>query len=101
MYEEPEAAVDTKRVDCYAAVTLAKDSEAHGGLILAIVKLDDQGRVNEEAIDYSRTRYARLAAQSITADQLHGNLRRGWMRLPFRPSPLVNIEKVNCRRHLM
>ena len=89
VYEEPEAATDTKRVDCYAAVTLAKDSEAHGGLILATVTLDDQGRVNEEAIDYSQTKYARLAAGSITAAQLHDDLRKGWLRLPFRPAPMV------------
>jgi hypothetical protein len=88
-YEEPQDTAGNKRVDCYAAVTLAKDSEAHGRLILATVTLDDQGRVNEESIDYSQTKYARLAAGSITAMQLHDDLRRGWLRLPFRPDPMV------------
>jgi len=88
-YEEAQGAAETKRVDCYAAVTLAKDSEARGGLILATVTLDDQGKVSEEAIDYSQTKYARLAAGSITAAQLHDDLRKGWLRLPFRPAPMV------------
>lgn len=88
-YEEAQGAAETKRVDCYAAVTLAKDSETRGGLILATVTLDDQGKVSEEAIDYSQTKYARLAAGSITAAQLHDDLRKGWLRLPFRPAPMV------------
>ena len=88
-YEEAQGAAETNRVDCYAAVTLAKDSEARGGLILAVVTLDDQGKVTEEAIDYSQTKYARLAAGSITAAQLHDDLRKGWLRLPFRPTPMV------------
>jgi hypothetical protein len=58
-------------------------------LILATVALDDQGKVSEEAIDYSQTKYARLAAGSITAVQLHDDLRKGWLRLPFRPAPMV------------
>ena len=92
-YEESsnvEGSAETKRVDCYAAVNLARNSEPHGNLILATVALDDQGNVNEAAIEYSQTKYARLAAGSITAVQLHDNLRKGWMRLPFRPDPLVN-----------
>lgn len=88
-YEEAQGEAKTKRVDYYAAVTLAKDSEAHGGLILATVTLDDQGKVSEETIDYSQTKYARLAAGSITAVQLHDDLRIGWLRLPFRPTPMV------------
>jgi hypothetical protein len=58
-------------------------------LVLGTVALDDQGRVNEESIDYTQTKYSRLAAGSITAEQLHDELRRGWLRLPFRPDPMV------------
>jgi hypothetical protein len=88
-YEEADGAGENKRVDCYATVTVAKESEPHGRLILATVALDDQGKVNEESIDYAQTKYARLAAGSITPEQLHDDLRRGWLRLPFRPEPMV------------
>jgi hypothetical protein len=80
---------DANRVDCYAAITLARDSDPRTGLVLGTVALDDQGRVNEESIDYTQTKYSRLAAGSITAEQLHDELRRGWLRLPFRPDPMV------------
>ena len=91
-YEEASSQTggkDTNRVDCYATVTLAHESDPRTGLVLGTVTLDDQGKVNEEAIDYSQTKYARLAAGSITAVQLHDDLRRGWLRLPFRPDPMV------------
>jgi hypothetical protein len=92
-YEEASNSEDTgqKRIDCYAAVTLTKDGQASDGLILAIVALDGQGKVNGDAIDYSQTRYARPKPGSITATQFHDDLRKGWLRLPFRPSPLVDI----------
>ncbi len=80
---------DTNRVDCYAAVTVAQESDPRSGLVLGTVTLNDQGKVTEEGIDYTLTKYARLAAGSITAVQLHDELRRGWLRLPFRPDPMV------------
>src|SRR5215510_7887123 len=91
-YEEDSNADGTpeKRIDCYAAVTLARDGQASGGLILAIVALDSQSKVIGDAIDYSQTRYARPKPGSITAAQLHDNLRKGWLRLPFRPAPLAD-----------
>jgi hypothetical protein len=79
------------RINCYAAVTLSKDGQASDGLILAIVALDGQGKVNGDSIDYSQTRYARPKPGSITATQFHDDLRTGWLRLPFRPTPLVDI----------
>jgi hypothetical protein len=80
-----------KRIDCYAVVTPSRDGQAGDGLILAIVALDGQGNVKEDGIDYSQTRYARPKPGSITATQLHSSLRTGWLRLPFRPTPLVDI----------
>ena len=86
-YEEvPVGGNEANRVDCYATVTASRDSS---GLVLAAVPLDDQGRVDAAAIDYAQTRYARLAVGSITAVQLHDDLRRGWFRSPFRPIPMV------------
>src|SRR5262245_27648451 len=82
-YEEvPVGGKEANRVDCYATVTASRDAS---GVVLASVPLDDQGRVDASAIDYTQTRYARLAAGSITAAQLHDELRRGWFRSAFRP----------------
>src|SRR5262249_30076387 len=85
----------------YAVITVVRVSEDNTGLTLARVQLDSQGKVGEEAIDYSHTTYARsVALGSITPNELHVNLRKGWLRLPFRPVPLVNapeakdIEKI-------
>jgi len=91
--EEPDAkgTARNRRVDCYAAVTLSNGSEPGSELILATVALDDQGKVQDSAIDYSRTKYVGLAHGSITAIHLNDSLRKGWLRLPFRPSPLVDI----------
>jgi hypothetical protein len=77
---------DASRVDCYAVLTAAHESS---GLVLASIALDDQGKVNAAAIDYTLTKYARLAVGSITAAQLHDELRRGWFRSTFRPDPMV------------
>ena len=86
-YEEvPVGGKEANRVDCYATVTASRDSS---GLVLAAVPLDDQGKVDAAAIDYAQTRYARLAVGSVTAVQLHDELRRGWFRSPFRPIPMV------------
>jgi hypothetical protein len=87
VYEEVQAGGhEGNHVDCYAIVTPAHEAK---GLVLATVTLDDQGKVREEAIDYTQTKYARLAVGSITADQLHDDLKRGWFRSPFRPDPMV------------
>jgi hypothetical protein len=77
------------RLNHYATVKLTDESETSNRLILAAVALDGQGKVNDDAIDYSQTKYVRLAPGSITATQLHDSLRKGWLRLPFRPIPMV------------
>jgi hypothetical protein len=90
-YEEAPATNGTeeKRINCYAVVTVAKDGQTSKGLTLAIVALDGQGKVDGNAIDYSKTRYARPKPGSIAAAQLHDDLRKGWLRLPFRPDQMV------------
>ena len=96
-YEEttgPEGgpAAPQKRRDCCAMMTVSRVSENIEALTLATIQLDGQGRLNEESIDSSQARYARiLAPGSITPTELHENLRKGWLRLPFRPDPLVNV----------
>jgi hypothetical protein len=89
---EGSAGAPQKRHDFYAVITVSRISEASAGLTLARVQLDGQGKLDEKAIDYTHTRYARLVAPgSITPVELHENLRKGWLRLPFRPAPLVNV----------
>ncbi len=94
-FEEPRvseggAGAPRKRRNFCAVVTVSEISENIAGLILATVQLDSQGKVSEEAIDYSQTRYARnVAPGSITSTELHEDLRKGWLRMPFRPDPMV------------
>lgn len=82
----------TNRKECFAIITLSQVVEERTVLILATVQLDGQGRVRGDAIEYSRTRYARslLVPGSIRADDLHQELRTGWLRTAFRPIALVD-----------
>jgi hypothetical protein len=87
IYEEvPAGGHEANRVDCFAIVTAAHEAK---GLVLATVTLDDQAKVREEAIDYVQTKYARLAVGTITAAQLHDDLKWGWYRSAFRPLAMV------------
>jgi hypothetical protein len=94
-YEEVTAAggsagASQRRRDFRAVITVSKPPEDGAGLTLARVQLDEQGKVDEKTIDYSHTKYAKnVAPGSITATELHESLRRGWLRVPFRPAPMV------------
>src|SRR5215471_9178134 len=89
---ESRADVSRIRCDFYTLITVSKITEDSTGLTIARVQLDGQGRLDDQAIDYSHTKYVRsVAPGSITPNELHANLRRGWLRLPFRPVPLVNV----------
>ena len=88
---ESSAGAAQPRRDFYAVITVSRISEGSAGLALARVQLDGQGKLDEKAIDYEHTRYARIVAPgSITPNELHENLRKGWLRSPFRPVPLAN-----------
>jgi hypothetical protein len=79
-----------KRRNFCAVISVSKLSEGIVGLTLARVQLDNQGRLDEATIDYSHTKRARnVAPGSITPTQLHDSLRKGWLRIPFRPMPMV------------
>src|SRR6266700_3449203 len=56
---EGSTGVTQKKRSFYAVITVSKITEDSAGLALARVQLDSQGKVGEEAIDYSHTRYAR------------------------------------------
>jgi hypothetical protein len=74
----------------HAVITVSRLSEGRIGLTLAQVQLDHNGHVDEQTIDYAETKYAKLVAPgSITPLELHESLRRGWLRVPFRPTPMV------------
>lgn len=92
--EEPleKTSADRNRVECYAVLAVSRSLETDSALRLATVRLDEQGRVRSNSIDYSRTRYVRTvpAPGSITAAELSPELRTGWLRMPFRPIALVN-----------
>jgi hypothetical protein len=89
---EGSAGASRARCDLYAVITVSRISEGSAGLALARVQLDGQGKLDEKAIDYAQTRYARIVAPgSITPRELHENLRKGWLRSPFRPVPLANV----------
>ncbi len=96
-YEEEELDPATKcnRRKTYAVVTASRAREKASPLNLAIVTLDDKGKVKEDAIDCSTTRYAGaiVGAGSITAEKLHDELRTGWLTMPFRPIALDHALK--------
>ncbi|MCP4341417.1 MAG: hypothetical protein GY799_21680 [Desulfobulbaceae bacterium] len=79
------------RCQYFASIILSKDSASGTGVTLALLHLDNQGNLLEEAIDYKKTSYVqRLVAGAIKAENLDDSLRRGWVRMPFRPIPLTN-----------
>ncbi len=95
VYEEDDAdeISSNKKNRCQysASIILSKNSESDDGVTLALLHLDDQGNLLDEAIDYSQTQYAKGQAMSvIKAENLDNSLRRGWVRMPFRPIPLAN-----------
>ena len=78
------------RLSSYAAVIITESTAGVPGVTLATVQLDGQATVKEGGIDYSQTRYARsVAPESITAAELHTSLRKGWLRMPFRPDAMI------------
>jgi len=85
-YEEEQLRQDPEnnnRKQCYAVLTAVGAAEESPALLLATIQLDEQGRVRDEAIDYSNTRYARtlLTPGSVTPAALAPELRTGWLRM--------------------
>ena len=78
------------RLSGYAVVIISESAPSVPGVTLATVQLDSQATVKEDGIDYSQTRYVRsVAPESITANELHASLRKGWLRMPFRPDAMI------------
>lgn len=89
--EHESAAKQRNRRQCFASIIVSKAAESDEGAILALLQLDGQGKLNDDAIDYSKTLYVRkLELGAIKSEDLHDSLRKGWVRLSFRPIPLTN-----------
>ncbi|MGR9087487.1 MAG: hypothetical protein ACU841_10485 [Gammaproteobacteria bacterium] len=88
-----EDAAKTGSIDVYAVVTASKIGELNGGVLLATVRLDGQGKLGPDSLDYSRTRYAGklLTPASVGPIELATVLKTGWIRLPFHPVALANV----------
>jgi hypothetical protein len=90
--EDPAKARDKEkepRIECYGVLS-ASTGIAEGAVLLATVQLDENGKLTSEALSKTNTRYLHtlLTPGSVTASALDERLRRGWLRLPFRPSPI-------------
>ncbi|MCC8400465.1 hypothetical protein LJ655_00920 [Paraburkholderia sp. MMS20-SJTN17] len=74
---------------CYGVVTV-EPGAVEAAVILATIVLDDKSHVSAQAIKTTNRRHMKtlLAPCSVTADSLDAHLKRGWLRMPFRPTPL-------------
>jgi hypothetical protein len=92
-YEESDGVPNQNTVECFSWVTVAKETESRKGLTLALIHLDENGAFDDTDVDYSVTVYTGSITNpaSVDAPALHPTLKRGWLRLPFRPVALVNV----------
>lgn len=99
-YEEDDAASagadDSERNirKCFGVVTVAPGA-VEAAVILATIELDDKSHVSAQAIKPTNRRHMKtlLAPGSVTADSLDAHLKRGWLRMPFRPVPLPSDQE--------
>jgi hypothetical protein len=82
------------RIRFQPRIFLSESAELAPAVTLATVQLDGEGRIAR--IGYQETRYVRsVLPGSVTADELNESLRKGWLRMPFRPCPMIKgLEKV-------
>jgi hypothetical protein len=95
LYEEDDdreiSSVQKNRRQYFASIILSRVSENADGVTLALLHLDSQGNLLDEAIDYQGIRYVKkLVPGAVRAEDLDDSLRKGWLRMPFRPFPLAN-----------
>jgi hypothetical protein len=96
-YEEEEpggASATDQRINLYGVLRVAIAGAAHG-VLLATVQLDERGRLGPSAISMANTQRLRtyITPGSVTATALDPQLRKGWLRLPFRPQHIPQDEK--------
>jgi hypothetical protein len=78
-----------RTLDCFAVLGVS-GGIVEGDVLLAMVRLDAQGRLGPDAIDTTARQRLRtpVAPGSIDAAALDDHLRRGWLKTPFRPIAL-------------
>jgi len=86
------AASNTNSIKVYAVITIAKVKEDNAGVLLATVRLDGQGKIGADSIDYSSTKYAGkvLVPGSVGVKELAPDLNKGWIRTACNLTGLVD-----------
>ncbi|MGH8685426.1 MAG: hypothetical protein ACREUM_08780 [Nitrosospira sp.] len=85
-YETEQPSRDRPRIECYGILAASTGIE-EAAVVLATVQLDEHGRLTAESISIASRRQLRLVLSpgSVTASALDPGLRKGWLRLAFRP----------------
>lgn len=88
--ENPEQeASGHPRVTSSHAISISEAQEFAGAVPLATIKLDPRGKIVEDSIDDLNRRRAKIAARLITAEDMDESARRGWLRMAFKPFPMI------------
>ena len=87
------ATANAKSIEVFAVLKAGTVKEDESEVLLAKVQLDEKGKVGDNSIDYSGTKYAGAIVRPglITAVELSKELTTGWITLQFRPSELENL----------
>jgi hypothetical protein len=89
-------ALNTNSIKVYTVINIAKVKEDNAGVLLATVRLDAQGKIGADSIDYSSTIYAGkvLVPGSVGIKELAPELKTGWIRTPCNLSALVDKDGI-------
>jgi hypothetical protein len=82
------------RIECFSVLAASTGIE-EVAVALATVKLDERSRLTLESISTLNRRelHTLLTPGSVTPSALDARLRKGWIRLPFRPTALPQDEE--------
>ena len=85
-YETEQPSRDRSRIECYGVLAASTGIE-EAAVVLATVQLDEHGKLKAQSISTATRRQLRivLTPGSVTAVALDPGLRKGWLRLAFRP----------------
>lgn len=85
-YETEQPSRDRSRIECYGVLAASTGIE-EAAVVLATVQLDEHGKLKAESISTATRRQLRivLSPGSVTAVALDPGLRKGWLRVAFRP----------------
>ena len=99
MYQDEAKEGDASKINSikvYTVITAAKVNEGNAGVLLAIVRLDGNGKIGTESFDYSSTKYAGkvLVPGSVGVKELAPELKTGWIRTPCKLTGLVDKDGI-------